>query len=162
MSDATANQVDDVEPDESSQIPEGLELHKNGTVTVVLDNDRIVLRRPKMGEFRKLRELLHANQDTLYEMADEAGLLRASIVTEGEEATSPENAARLQRARRMEREMTRRTEDLNLGWMRETLALLGGGTVPADDDLPLWMADGSAITTLIGHWRSVPLARGVR
>lgn len=143
-------------------VPEGLELHDNGTITAVLDGERFQLRRPRVGEFRKLREVLHESQDHLHELADEVKAAGQSLASAQTADNDAESLRLLSEVRRLNRRYDIANEDANMGWMHEAFAMLADKPIGANDDLPLWMADGSTITTLIEHWRTVPLARGVR
>lgn len=139
---------------------EELRLEPNGTVTAVLEGKRVTLRRPKLGEFRKLRELLHDSQDRLYAMAEAVKEAGSALEAEADAAESVEAVTALREVRRLDREYTTANEDDTVAWMRATFDMLADSPLPADDDLPLWAADGTTVAALITHWRSVPLDRG--
>lgn len=175
MSDMTPRTPDP----EDHGVPEGLELHTNGTVTVHLDGRRLRLRRPKAGEYRALREAYEAYLDRLTDATDvvqeQAAPIRerAAAATEAGGRMSSEDRAL---DRKLGRSLTAQGEVLRVGWVRlafdgddreqllpEGFGGLATGDLPADDDdLPVWLSQGETIASLFEQWRSVPSPRGVR
>lgn len=144
----------------AEQEQDGLDLtHPSGTAAVVIDGVRRRLRRPKVGEFRRLRELLQENQDEAYAMSNRLLGVQKAI----DDSDTPENTARLEEARKLQRELNALTEDRNLAWVRQAVEVLSDSPLTLDDDdLPVWMASGETVTQLLQYWRTVPLAHGLR
>lgn len=155
-------------------IPEGLELHKDGTITLVVDLDdaktkRIRLRRPKMKELRRLRE-------TEWEIAAEIQSftvsdrekLQAFREEHGIDLTDPTTMVGLPVAVLAEynaaqtdlnQKGTTFAESLRGPWAVETIAVLGAVEVE-EDDLPPWCFGPEFAAHLLGHWLAVPTRRG--
>lgn len=154
-----------------TDIPDGLELRKDGTIVVHLDvddgkNERIQLRRPKMKELRRLRE-------TEWEIADEMRAFSEPlqdavdnyITANGIDVTDltsiPTELLRglrdLQRDR--DQKTIMRSEELRGPWAAEVIELLGGKRVE-EDDLPPWAFSPMFAAEVLGHWLTVPTRRG--
>lgn len=139
------------------QVPDGAEMVKDGTVRLFVDGDTIKLRRPKVGEFRKLRE-------RAYEVADAKlnNLRDAVIEAPAQDAPQAERLAHTMESRKANREMKAANEVLDQEWMAEAVDMLGDKALPeARDDWPVWLGSAALATQLFEHWQSVPPARGV-
>lgn len=127
---------------------EGLSLKDDGTAALVIDGRALVIRRPKLGEFRKIRERLYEAQDANMQQVEsptddtDAEARRAFLVALRAEGEAAENRY--------------------LEWLAEALTVLGVNDVPARDDLPAWAAMPTLASQLMAHWRDVPLASGDR
>lgn len=154
-------------PVEEPAVPDGPDFRKDGTTLVFIDGAQHRLRRPKYGEFKRLRALLEDVQDETLRLTQKA--------TEGRPEKPADNAPNEERTayalavRSSTRELTDGIEELNIRWVRavfngdEEHRLTGLSTphLPDDsDDWPSWLIAGKFVTDLVNHWRAVPLARG--
>lgn len=149
------------------EFPNDLELHKNGTVTVHLEQGRIQLRRPKLGEFRPLREAFWEISEAVGDKSVELQAAKDSLRLELEAAgdTPEADLVRKIRAedRRLGQELTTYGEDLYLEFFKQTVTKLAtAGSLPDDDDLPPWVTKGATCAYLVNHWSAVPTPRGVK
>lgn len=151
-----------------ADIPEGLELRKDGTIVMHLDDDegrnrRVQLRRPKFRELRRLR------QDE-WDIADQirTWLTTAQAELDGFDLDSYDKDADIPRdVRRQVTEITRRiqrdgavmAEDLRLSWAEDVIRTLSGTEVN-EDDLPPWCASADFAAQTLNHWLMVPTRRG--
>lgn len=140
------------------EIPDGIELHKDGTVTVTVDNARCRLRRPKLGEFRKLRERLRERDDER---------LRLLAAQAADPLPAPEESAEGQEkldytlaVAARGRELNDAIAQLNIEWIREAMDMLARDTVLPEDDWPSGMDSSETVQALADHWRAVPLRSG--
>lgn len=156
------------------EIPEGLELRKDGTIVLHLDdengrNQRVQLRRPKMKELRRLRE-------TEWEIADEIRAFTAPLQDAvdahlAEHDLDPGDSIALTKAStqvlRTMRDLMRdrdqkgvvRAEELRGPWAAEAIETLSDTRID-EDDLPPWCFGADFASALITHWLSVPTRRG--
>jgi hypothetical protein len=114
---------------------DGFKLNDDGTCEVWMDGQVLtVLRRPKIGEWKKLQELA----DKMDDVVD-------SAVADGESRVIV---------------LSERLPYVN--WLRETINMLGDGRqLPeAEDDLPMWVMSPGVSSRLVGHWLTVPLVPG--
>ncbi len=152
----------------TNDIPEGLELRKDGTIVFHIDDEtgrsqRINLRRPKM---RELKELRQAEWDIADEISTWIDNISAEIdalnIPQGDEELDNET---LKKARainlRIGRESTQLSEKLRLPWFTRVVELLGGKELD-EDDLPPWASTPQTASDLIDHWLQVPTRRGSR
>lgn len=133
-------------PDALPEELEGLDLRPNGTIAVGFPEPHgvIVLRRPRFGEFRRMREALWDLQDRRNEIVDEQKVLA--------ESDDRDDA--------LIRKLTVEIEDTTFDWVRDAVTTLGDKTPPAEaDDWPHWATTGDVMNLIVSHWRSVPLAR---
>lgn len=138
-------------------VPDGIELHKDGTATLSIDNDRWRMRRPKLGEFRKLRELLHSREDERLRRLGEFGELPAAPA---KDAPNDEKVAYTAAVNAQQRAITDVMQDLNIDWLEQALTMLCEREPPPADDWPSGMAESEMVTKLVEHWRAVPLRSG--
>jgi hypothetical protein len=142
--------------EQRSQVPDGFELVPNGTARLVIDGEVWRLRRPKLGEYRKLRELLDARDD------DHLRLVASvpSVDRAPEDATAEEKVDYTIAVRRRSRALGDEVTALNVRWLSEALTLLADRPPPPADDWPSGMDETETISALVKHWRSVPLRSG--
>jgi len=115
-----------------------IDVRPTGEIDVTIDDVKLRLRRPKMGEMRAREEALA-----------ELGRLEAD-----------ERAAA-----KTEKRAARGFEPELLGWWVETVELLEtkGATLDTDvDDLPPWLANTELILEVRQVWRAVPWGPGGR
>ena len=119
-----------------------LELLRTGRIRVRLNDDEgappatLILRRPKLGEYRHLRELY---DDLAARDAEEQEAVKAAK----------------ERGERARFDSTRSTAE----WMLTVLDKLAGDHGLTLDTAPTWFSSPALIPMLLAHWRSVPLAR---
>jgi len=126
---------------------DAFEPQPNGTVKFVIDGLAFSLRRPKIKEFRNIRENLIA--------------LGADSVEEATEAAEAVEQGKLPPM--LDTEAARNAkEDLLLDWWRLVFDTLGDSEkeLPSNDDLPLWLFDSEIIPKLLNVWMRSPLVRG--
>lgn len=133
-----------------------LEMVKDGTVRAFVDGKRYVMRRPKIGEYRKLRELAQGMDDAMLEVAKR----QIEINAEREAATAANDEEKLTELRGLLRGLAVKAEDLRLGWLGEAQTLLGDKPLPPADELPAFFLDPKLPADLLEHWRDRPLAPG--
>lgn len=154
----------------TNEIPEGLELRKDGTIVVHLDGDdgrstRVQLRRPKIKELREFRQdewdisdQINAWMGKAREELDEFNLEQY-----GAEDPVPTDVERSVRdiTRRINREGQVLAEGLRLPWAAnviDTLSTATGNVV--EEDLPPWAATADFAGIVLSHWLTVPTRRG--
>lgn len=146
---------------------EGIELLNSGAIRVWVDGNENKLRRPRVREFRKLRETLQDSLDEVTAFAEEVERQQREMNDEidkrvasgGETYTMDERKANRDRGR----ELTTRREELLLQWWAMVGELLCEGSGwPDVEDMPVWMGATESSTELVTHWRSVPSLSGVR
>lgn len=140
------------------EIPDGVELNKDGTVTITTDGSRCRLRRPKLGEFRKLRELLHEREDNRLRILAEQAAVETTKPEKDEDAET-KLAYTLEVARRG-RAVTDAMSELNITWLSAAIDMLAKDSAPAVDDWPSGMDSSEFVAALVDHWRAVPLRSG--
>jgi hypothetical protein len=121
----------------------------NGTIKFVIDGALHTLRRPKIKEFRNLREVLADIGANSIEDVEEA----AAAVEKGEAPPSLRDEAK-----RQER------EDELLEWWQLVFKTLNSDDkpFPSNDELPMWLFDGEIIPTVLKTWLSVPPRLGAK
>lgn len=145
-----------------TEAAEGLELRKDGTVVAHIDGSRHVLRRPKIGELKKLRERYEGLSDeqlTLDE-AVEVAAEALSAITERVSAGEKVPKAKVIAARARLREARHKAEEITPRWLDDVFALLSDAPLPSEDDRPAWFYEPKLYATFVAHWRTVPLVRG--
>ena len=118
---------------------DAVDMPRDGTCKVTIGKDRFVLRQPKLGEMRKLRELYDEMIETF----------RTAQAENLQNALDPKHKKK-------------KIDDdaMVLGWVREAFTMLSDTELPLDDDLPSWIVDGRFPKDLIEHWRTNPLHYG--
>lgn len=151
----------------------------NGTVLCQVGGRRYVLRRPRMGEFRHLREAMQAMHDRLEDELEVTARRQLQLRSEmaelggdGGELSDGEQArwSELRREdRRLGRDAAALGDTARLEWLQEAWRLLADQPLPTTEDGALdadvaeaWMLDPNLPAQLLGHWRTVPLASGGR
>lgn len=139
-------------------VTQSLELNPDGTVTLVIDAATVLLRRPKLKQYRAFVESLERVRTKL----------RAEI---GVAAKSAEAAEKAKDAGEpvpdtVDVSVTRGNE-LMLSWLNEVLhgnheadGLCPDAPAVNDDTAEVWMTTPSFSNDLIQHWTSRPGARG--
>lgn len=152
----------DEEPQADDQpVPEGLELRKDGTILAVVDGERYRLRRPKIGEYRKLLERRDEMSDNLLRTDRDETSAAAALAGLMEEARNSDvDVEVLIAARNKLREASAAARDLTPTWVGEVFDLLGDRPLPSEDERPSWFVAPQLVGTLLGHWRAAPLVRG--
>lgn len=112
---------------------------EDGTVTIAWSGqDPIILRRPKVGEYRHLVGLHDAARAAVTVLADEAGNVSDAAMLGTDEEPGP-----------------------FLLLYPEVFRTLGGVDV-TPGDLPLWASAAQLFMDLRAHWREIPLDLGSR
>lgn len=135
-------------------VDDSYELRPNGIVIVTLDSEVHSLRRPKVGEYRKMRERLWDLQDEKVAITqrhrDEAEARAKDLKGSDEMVVTLD-------VRKRSRALTADLEELNEQWVREAFDVLADKPLVAGvDDWPTWLRESDFITVLVEHWRSVP------
>lgn len=134
----------------------------DGTIRLRIGGTEQVLRRPKIGEFRMLRErLADVTAHTVEQIAEAAEAIGehrapAAIAERAEaQAASDARAEALARSASIEADL--------LTWWRSVYDLLGtnDSTLPANpDDYPTWFLGDGIVNECLQHWRLVPRRPG--
>lgn len=125
---------------------ESFDLCDDGSVVIAFDGTSYRLRRPNIGQFRKLRELLYEVQDAPIHLAAEL-----PPRPEGDDL------AELDAWKEANRAAGARIESLRFGWIREVVATLCSTPLPGEDELPVWLGTDSIVTDLLTHWSKAPI-----
>lgn len=114
----------------------------NGTVRIGIQGHMLSLRRPVVGEFRKLNELWGGVAIREREIVNAANAIKAEDRQPTWKIDYEEELA-----------------SAFLGWAQEALRLLATqpDKVPAESELPAWMTTAEFRTILHDHWTTVPL-----
>lgn len=172
MTDAPAPPVADQDDDE--QLPEeGLDLRANGTIHLWIDGRKFRIRRPRLREFRRIREDYQERLDRIAEESARHDVWEKDLIDRVGERRKSDPAAGMTADERAEdqkrgRELTETIEREMLGWWVEVLDVLGHDANPRlDDDDPTgdltpWLGNSTVANRAIGHWRSAPSLSGVR
>lgn len=158
----------------TNDIPEGLELRKDGTVVIHLDNDaghneRVQLHRPKMKELRRLREAeweiaaeVRAFQEPLQDAVDQFYADHNIDPTEVGQLAKL-STAQLRAVRALQRDRDQKSqifsEEQRAPWAQEVIETLSGKRLD-EDDLPPWAFTADFAAHLLTHWMTVPTRRG--
>jgi len=145
----------------------------DGTISIRLATTHR-LRRPKLKEYRKLREDFYAVNDQIGTSAasyrDEGQRLDAAVqaLTNDDDGAartdlSTEERDAVRGLRRESRELVDRMldeqGDLRLGFFRQVADLLADVALE-DDDEEAWMLGPDLLVQFFEHWMTVPLGRG--
>ena len=140
-----------------------IKFEPDGTAVVSLYVGEVVLRRPRLTEFVKLRESLEAMQDKampvalrLQEAADWARSLGA------EARSTDETQARLIAMREDTAIARDMGEEIRVSWLLEVIQTLAHEVIVEKGDLPPDILDGTWPTDLIEHWKTRPTHPGAR
>lgn len=143
---------------------EPIQYHDDGTATVLLYEGEVVLRRPRLGEFMKLREDLERRQEIavpiaarLNEQAEHVRSLGAEErITDEAMQTVTDLRALTQAARDL-------GESTRLEWLLAVVQTLGPPeTIITTDDFLPDVLEGTWPSDLIDHWKARPTRPGAR
>lgn len=142
-------------------VPDGWELADSRWATLWIDGTPHRLKPPKLGEFRKITELIDvatsevlSHTNALVERLDE---MRTAI----EEGRSDSEALKA-----LNQELGNQQRDFihNAWWgvLTEIFEALGDKPLPPEDELPVWVSvdANNEIAALSKHWRTSPPHRG--
>lgn len=133
----------------------------DGTVEVQLASKRVTLRRPTMGEYRKLREAMETAQDDVAARAQALQNEVLDVNKMGADTPPEEVETALQAMRVHTREVRDAGEATRIDWLTMILATLDKkGDEPNTDDYPPEVLDKGWIGPLIDHWRARPTDLG--
>lgn len=153
------------------------ELLNSGLVRLHIGDRRYRLRRPFMGEFRRIREAFLEVNDELSDLAMDVQLQGTRIRDRVAElnqrqigADAPLTSDELDELKKLRQEdrtiargLTARREELYQQWLTDVFAVLSmDGPLPGDDTSEPWLLDPQFIAELVRHWQTRPLARGGR
>lgn len=128
--------------DTDHPVGDELDLRPNGTVRIGIGGTFHALRMPRVGEYRKLRE-----------MWAELSLREAALVDEANAVPIAERTGAWRIG--LDDAVTALFGD----WSLEAVGMLSTkGETPAVDDLTPWMFTAAFGAALFEHWRSLPLA----
>ena len=141
----------------AQQIPDGFHLNPNGTARLTVDGQSWQLRRPKLGQFRQLREQLHERDDARLRLIASYDVAGDKPV---EDATADEKLAYTLDVNARSRKLADEVTALNVAWLEQALVALCDRPPPDVDDWPSGMDSSDTIAELVQHWRSAPLRSG--
>lgn len=159
---------------------DGFSPEPDGTVTIQLDDGPRRLRRPKVGELRRLKDRFRDAVDGIQATAQRVRVQGASNAQEraGLPLDESDEAARMRldelkhEDRTLVQELEAAKEAAALSWLRfvfeggdhygEHVNGLADKPLPVDDDLPAWFLNIDAGRALLDHWQTAPPLHGVR
>jgi hypothetical protein len=147
------------EPEPPAEL-RALDLRPDGRVVIAfVDDQQMMLRRPTLGQFRRWRTLLsEIGEDSARGVAAHTD---ATQIETADESLSETDRIKLRRERL--RELQNSSEAAFEAWWTDVFTTLAEGPVPPSDDWPPFLVFGdSVMADVLQHWRSVPLAPGVR
>lgn len=127
-----------------------VELHENGGATLAFDGRTIRLRRPRIGEWRKLRQ-------SLWDLQDEETRLRAGL-SAAPKSDEPEARAEWRSGLRS---VNDQIEDQVCAWVCECVDVLGDGELPDQAELPGWFTNPGLVAELSRHFTRLPNLNGL-
>jgi hypothetical protein len=138
-----------------------LTFNADGTVDVALVSKNVKLRRPTVGEFKKLRLDLEAKEDEAGDLAIElTRLVDKGTKIGGDERLGDEAVALSHEIRNLTRVVRDRGESIRIEFLVEILTLLDSKQAPvSEEDFPTEVV-GNWIPTLVDHWRARPTVPG--
>lgn len=154
----------------NNDIPEGLELRKDGTIVVHLDGDngtarRVQMRRPKIRELREFRQDEWDISDQVNDWMTKARaeLDEFNLDQYADDDKVPADVTRKVRdiTKRINREGQVLAEGLRLPWAASVIDSLSSGSANVvEEDLPPWTATADFAGIVLSHWLTVPTRRG--
>lgn len=143
---------------------EPLIFHPDGTATVRLYEGEVILRRPRLGEFVKLREDLESRQEEAVPIATRLNANAEAVRNLGADARVTDEAMELVVSLRQD---TRDARDLGertrLEWLLLVVQTLGPHeTIVTQDDFLPDVLEGTWPSDLVDHWKSRPTPPGDR
>lgn len=175
--------TDDLPTDDMNLLPSGM-------VRLAFDGSEIMLRRPKIGELRELRELLNEINDEVSRRSAEVQgtgeanrrigqtkVDRINAAIEEALAADPVDEDAVNRLVAERSEIMARTaqtdrdggrtligfsNDRRAEWLAKAVEILAiRGTMPDDrDEWPTWSVAADLAPTIVNHWRTVPSRSG--
>lgn len=123
-------------------------LHRDGTVTIVVNDEPYRMRRPKLGEYVELVEAFEeANDQILNGVVDD----EADIDPETDEP----------RRRKLTGRESQGSDAPFVCWFERIIHDLSDREPSFERaDLPPWSIMGNSVDLVVRHWRTVPLAHG--
>lgn len=141
-----------------------VELSQTGLVRLRIDGTRYRLRRPFMGELKKLRLALEEVTEEIGDAQITLHQVRAEVLaSEPDDDEDPAAVAKWQREKRSltrqaVNDLTELADKLRLEWWRGVFDEVSLDGIP--DELPVWILDPDLPDQVVKHWRSVPLGHG--
>lgn len=134
----------------------------SGETIVRLYEGEVRLRRPRMGEYVKLREDLENRQDEAAPIADRLNRNAVLLQNVGaDERDSNETITRLMNLRQDTREARELGERTRIEWLLLVIATLAPHeTIVSEDDLLPQILSGTWPAELIDHWKARPTDPG--
>lgn len=139
-----------------------LKYEDNGTITCSVGGTRYRLRRPKVGELRRLWEgWEEGNDDTIAHIEERAAEVAAlDKILDGDDTIAKLDARKERRG--IQTEIRFANQAVWAGWARDAFATLGDGKLPDDDEqLEPWLLTATTGLDFIRHWQKVPKASGL-
>lgn len=150
---------------------EWVELTQTGLVRLYGgDGRRWRLRRPFLGEFKRIRHAIEAMRDDLIDLSATTEIAQLEVTDLDD---LPDDAPAVERIERraslrkrtyqLANEVSQAAETMRHDWWSDVFALVSmDGPLPDDDQLPTWIVDDLLPARVMAHWRSAPLAHGGR
>lgn len=128
----------------------------DGTVSVALIGRDVMLRRPKLGEYRMLREVLETAQGAASPRANELAMAAQRLATaSAEERADGSLLGELERVREETGIVRNLGEDIRIMWLTLVLRTLDSNQQePREDEFPPSILEGDWMAKLIKHWVS--------
>ncbi len=152
-----------------------VKFNDDGTVTCTVAGKRHRLRRPNMGELRRLRELSTAVDDDVSAVLDphrerfaelRADIARLEVAAESGDATPGELSELRREQQHLNNKLLPEMEAIRAAWIRDVFTTLADPPLEASttddpsDGLEPWMVEPTIAGLLQVHWKAVPLDRG--
>lgn len=146
-----------------AMVPDGWEFYPSRWAALWLDGTAYRLKPPKVGELKKLSELVQQQTDEMQTLT-QGFMARLDALRSDVEAGRVDPGEVKVADLEMGREQAQRMKDGYWSVLCEAFAMLGDRPLPADDDLPGWVYESAAsqVTQLLHHFRTAPPPRGVR
>lgn len=155
----------DIEQDDNEH-REGVQLKPSGAIVVYLDGEPHRLRRPRMREYRRLREKLQEAMDDMADLADEHDEWQRALNTRSEarDVAGEPTVTADERAEQRKRGIALRDnrESFMLSWWLEVGRTLTDKWPDDVDDLAVWMGESASSASILNHWRNLPSLSGTR
>lgn len=162
--------VTDADPEDGEPV-ERIQLVHTGLIRVWVAGERFRLRRPFMGEFKRLRLALEDigeevnDQRLVAERAGRDVIADMNAWNAQDPTPDPDATAEHERGLRAKSRATAvafndAVDEARIGWWRDVFATLSLDGAPAEDRWPSWALDAQLPQQIVTHWRSTPLGRG--
>lgn len=146
-------------------MPEGIMFLQTGRVRIWFDDYTTTLRRPRIGQFKRLREDYGETNERLQALKPELDELREQSQDIPDDDPS---AHRLIQSKLGE--IQDRQRIIVAQWVAKAVQILGDPHLPDSvrsedgsvdvDELPMWFGHSLMPSRFLNHWRDVPLAPG--